>query len=258
MGIFDYGSPLGMALASLMGSPSGQNMPPAQGLDLDPNQPTRGILESRNQPPPLASNSGYYGSSQPQQPAQLESRNQPAPLADNSGYYSGPPQDSFGPAVPPNFATPSMDPAIPPGQAGLPMARPMPSQDLSYSLTPHGGYRDDVEAGIAPRQVPQDLASAVAPPPPASCGHGVTQQKSRQRRSMKNALHFVGFKDDRVHNARRVFGQPDFWHRIFDRRGPWLLLARRPPGRRSSRRGPRRRTPRRRRATGSPRQSGAL
>src|SRR6202521_776388 len=40
--------------------------------------------------------------------------------------------------------------------------------------------------------------------------------------------------------------------------GPWLLLARRPPGRRSSRRGPRRRTPRRRGDTGSPRQSGAL
>ena len=31
-------------------------------------------------------------------------------------------------------------------------------------------------------------------------------------------LHFVGFKDDRVHNARKVFGEPDFWHRFWDRR----------------------------------------
>lgn len=30
------------------------------------------------------------------------------------------------------------------------------------------------------------------------------------------ALHFVGFKDDRVWNARRVWGAPDFWHRIWD------------------------------------------
>lgn len=35
---------------------------------------------------------------------------------------------------------------------------------------------------------------------------------------MKNAVHFVGFKDDRVHNAVRVFGKPDFWHRRWDRR----------------------------------------
>lgn len=32
------------------------------------------------------------------------------------------------------------------------------------------------------------------------------------------ALHFVGFKDDRVWNALRVFGRPDFWHRIWDSR----------------------------------------
>jgi hypothetical protein len=31
-------------------------------------------------------------------------------------------------------------------------------------------------------------------------------------------LHFVGFKDDRVHDAIRVFGRPDFWQRIWDRR----------------------------------------
>lgn len=35
---------------------------------------------------------------------------------------------------------------------------------------------------------------------------------------MQNALHFVGFKDDRVFNAVRLFGKPDFWHRIYDQR----------------------------------------
>jgi hypothetical protein len=30
------------------------------------------------------------------------------------------------------------------------------------------------------------------------------------------ALHFVGFKDDRVWNALRLWGKPDFWHRIWD------------------------------------------
>jgi hypothetical protein len=35
---------------------------------------------------------------------------------------------------------------------------------------------------------------------------------------MNNALHFVGFKDDRVRNAMRVFGLPDFWHRHWDYR----------------------------------------
>lgn len=29
-------------------------------------------------------------------------------------------------------------------------------------------------------------------------------------------LHFVGFKDDRYWNAVRVFGLPDFYHRIWD------------------------------------------
>jgi hypothetical protein len=32
------------------------------------------------------------------------------------------------------------------------------------------------------------------------------------------ALHFVGFKDDRVWNARRIWGQPDFYHRNWDMR----------------------------------------
>lgn len=35
---------------------------------------------------------------------------------------------------------------------------------------------------------------------------------------MAMALHFVGFKDDRVRGAVRVFGRPDFWHRIWDAR----------------------------------------
>lgn len=30
------------------------------------------------------------------------------------------------------------------------------------------------------------------------------------------ALHFIGFKDDRVWNALKVFGPPDFWHRNWD------------------------------------------
>lgn len=33
---------------------------------------------------------------------------------------------------------------------------------------------------------------------------------------MKNALHFVGFRDDRARGAIRVFGVPDFWHRRYD------------------------------------------
>lgn len=31
-------------------------------------------------------------------------------------------------------------------------------------------------------------------------------------------LHFVGFKDDRVWAALRLFGPPDFWHRVWDAR----------------------------------------
>lgn len=30
-------------------------------------------------------------------------------------------------------------------------------------------------------------------------------------------IHFVGFKNDRVYNARKVW-EPDFWHRRWDRR----------------------------------------
>jgi hypothetical protein len=35
---------------------------------------------------------------------------------------------------------------------------------------------------------------------------------------MTGAFHFVGFEDDRVWNALRVFGKPDFWHRLYDQR----------------------------------------
>lgn len=34
----------------------------------------------------------------------------------------------------------------------------------------------------------------------------------------ENALHFVGFKNDRWWNALKTFGQPDFIHRFWDRR----------------------------------------
>ena len=35
---------------------------------------------------------------------------------------------------------------------------------------------------------------------------------------MNRAVHFVGFKDGRVNNAIRVFGRPDFFHRVWDKR----------------------------------------
>jgi len=35
---------------------------------------------------------------------------------------------------------------------------------------------------------------------------------------MQNAVHFVGFKNDRVYNAIKTFGKPDFWHRRWDAR----------------------------------------
>ena len=43
-------------------------------------------------------------------------------------------------------------------------------------------------------------------------------------------VHFVGFRDDRYWNAVRVFGRPDFIHRIWDRRaareiGPGDLIV---------------------------------
>lgn len=31
-------------------------------------------------------------------------------------------------------------------------------------------------------------------------------------------VHFVGFKNDRVFNAIKTFGPPDFWHRKYDYR----------------------------------------
>jgi hypothetical protein len=38
------------------------------------------------------------------------------------------------------------------------------------------------------------------------------------------ALHFIGFKDDRYWNAVRVFGLPDFYHRIWDFRARQELV----------------------------------
>lgn len=35
---------------------------------------------------------------------------------------------------------------------------------------------------------------------------------------MKNAVHFVGFKDDRFNTAVKTFGYPDFIHRFWDYR----------------------------------------
>ena len=35
---------------------------------------------------------------------------------------------------------------------------------------------------------------------------------------MKGALHYVGFQCDRYGNAVKVFGQPDFIHRVCDHR----------------------------------------
>lgn len=34
----------------------------------------------------------------------------------------------------------------------------------------------------------------------------------------KPCLHFVGFKDDRLWNAVKVFGHPDFYHLTWDKR----------------------------------------
>ena len=35
---------------------------------------------------------------------------------------------------------------------------------------------------------------------------------------MNNAIHFVGFSNDRYHTAVAVFGKPDFIHRFWDYR----------------------------------------
>jgi hypothetical protein len=32
----------------------------------------------------------------------------------------------------------------------------------------------------------------------------------------RNHIHFVGFKDDRYWNAVKVWGLPDFYHRVWD------------------------------------------
>lgn len=41
---------------------------------------------------------------------------------------------------------------------------------------------------------------------------------------MKSSLHFIGFKDDRIWNARRLFGEPDFYHRTWDTRARQELI----------------------------------
>lgn len=33
---------------------------------------------------------------------------------------------------------------------------------------------------------------------------------------MRPALHFIWFSVDRVWNARRIWGEPDFYHRVWD------------------------------------------
>ena len=52
--------------------------------------------------------------------------------------------------------------------------------------------------------------------------------------TVRPCMHFVGFKDDRVYNAVKVFGPPDFWHRKWDKRavdevvvenGDWAVFA---------------------------------
>lgn len=41
---------------------------------------------------------------------------------------------------------------------------------------------------------------------------------------MPGCLHFVGFRDDRIHQARRVWGEPDFYHRHWDRRAQGMIM----------------------------------
>lgn len=41
---------------------------------------------------------------------------------------------------------------------------------------------------------------------------------------MRSSLHFVGFKNERVYTARRVFGMPDFYHRHWDRRAVSMVI----------------------------------
>ena len=39
-----------------------------------------------------------------------------------------------------------------------------------------------------------------------------------------SAMHFVGFKDERVFNAIKTFGKPDFWHRTWDNRAKGMII----------------------------------
>ncbi len=42
---------------------------------------------------------------------------------------------------------------------------------------------------------------------------------------MKDCLHFVGFRGDEYLNAVRVFGKPDFFHYVWDRRAKREIAA---------------------------------
>lgn len=39
-----------------------------------------------------------------------------------------------------------------------------------------------------------------------------------QESTEKSCLHFVGFKGDEFHSAVKIFGLPDFFHRVHDKR----------------------------------------
>jgi hypothetical protein len=53
------------------------------------------------------------------------------------------------------------------------------------------------------------------------CRHaprGARCERCREEGMTMRPLHFVGFKDDRYWNAVAVFGLPDFYHRVWDKR----------------------------------------
>lgn len=42
---------------------------------------------------------------------------------------------------------------------------------------------------------------------------------------MSNSIHFVGFRGDEYHSAVRVWGEPDFFHRVWDVRASHEVVA---------------------------------
>ena len=42
---------------------------------------------------------------------------------------------------------------------------------------------------------------------------------------MRQAVHFVGFRDDRYWSAVKVFGRPDFIHRRWDKRAKREIMS---------------------------------